>query len=32
MRETFPQEWKTFRDMVSDNFRVINNEKFRVLE
>jgi transposase len=32
MREIIPQEWKTFRDKVSDNFRVINHEKFRVLE
>jgi hypothetical protein len=23
MRETIPQEWKKFRDKVSDNFRVI---------
>jgi transposase len=32
MRETIPQEWKTFRDKVSDNFRVITHENFRVLE
>jgi transposase len=32
MRETIPQEWKNFRDKVSDNFRVITHESFRVLE
>jgi hypothetical protein len=32
MRETIPQEWKKFRDKVSDSFRVITHEKFRVLE
>jgi transposase len=32
IRETILQEWKTFRDRVSDNFRVIKHEKFRVLE
>ena len=32
MRETIPREWKNFRDTVSDNFRVITHEKFRVLE
>jgi len=32
MRETIPREWKNFRDMVSDNFRVMTHEKFRVLE
>ena len=30
-RETIPKEWKKFRDKVSDNFRVINHENFRVL-
>jgi transposase len=30
-RETIQNEWKTFRSQVSDNFRVITNEKFRVL-
>ena len=32
MRETIPKEWKNFRDKVSDNFRVITHENFRVLE
>lgn len=31
-RETLPKEWKTFRSQVSDNFRVVTHEKFRVLE
>ncbi|WP_211317781.1 transposase, partial [Planktotalea frisia] len=30
-RETIPNEWKAFRDQVSDNFRVITHEKIRVL-
>ena len=30
-RETLPNEWETFRDQVSDNFRVVNHDKFRVL-
>jgi len=29
-RETLPNEWKTFRDQVSDSFRVVTHEKFRV--
>ena len=32
MRETIPQEWTKFRDKVSDNFRVITHENFRVLQ
>ena len=32
MRVTIPQEWKNFRDKVSDNFRVITHENFRVLK
>ncbi len=32
MRETIPQEWTKFRDKVSDNFRVITQENFRVLK
>ena len=31
-RETIPKEWKSFRNQVADNFRVVSNEKFRVLE
>ena len=30
-RETIPNEWTSFRDQVSDNFRIINHNKFRVL-
>ena len=30
-RETLPKEWNTFRDQVSDSFRVVTHEKFRVL-
>jgi transposase len=30
-RETIPNEWKIFRSQVSDNFRIITQEKFRVL-
>jgi len=30
-RETIPKEWKKFRDKISDNFRVINHENFRLL-
>lgn len=30
-RETIPREWKNFRDQVSDNFRVISQQDFRVL-
>jgi len=32
MRKTIPQEWTKFRDKVSDNFRVITHENFRVLK
>ena len=31
-RETIPNEWETFQSQVSDNFRVITYEKFRVLQ
>jgi transposase len=31
-RETLPKEWKTFQSQVSDNFRLVTHEKFRVLE
>jgi len=30
-RETIPNEWKSFRSQVSDNFRIITHEKFQVL-
>ena len=32
MRKTIPQEWTKFRDKVSDKFRVITHENFRVLK
>ena len=32
MRETVPREWQKFRDKVSDNFRVITHENFRISE
>ncbi len=31
-RKTIPKEWKNFRDTVTDNFRVISYQNFRVLE
>jgi transposase len=31
-RETIPNEWQSFQDQVSDIFRVINYDKFRVLK
>ena len=31
-RETIPKNWQDFRDQVSDNFRVISHQNFRVLE
>ena len=31
-RETIPNEWETFQSQVSDNFRVVTYEKFRVLQ
>lgn len=31
-RETIPKQWKSFRDQVTDNFRIISNENFRVFE
>ncbi|MBK1671270.1 IS630 family transposase, partial [Rhodovibrio sodomensis] len=31
-RETIPREWKAFREQVSDNFRIITHQDFRVLE
>lgn len=30
-RETLPKEWKTFQSQVTDNFRIISHENFRVL-
>ena len=32
MRETILHEWTKFRDKVSDNFRVMTHENFRILE
>ena len=31
-RETLPNEWITFRDKVSDNFRVISHDDYRILQ
>lgn len=31
-RKTIPKEWHAFRDQVTDNFRGISNQNFRVLE
>jgi len=31
-RETIPNEWKSFRSQVSDNFRVVTHDEFRVLQ
>ena len=30
--KTVPEKWRSFRDRVSDNFRVITHEDFRILE
>lgn len=30
-RETIPKQWRAFRDKVTDNFRVISHQNFRVL-
>ena len=30
-RKTVPKEWKAFRDQVSDSFRIVTHENFRVL-
>jgi transposase len=32
LRQTIPKEWKNFRDKVTDNFRIISHQNFRVLE
>src|ERR1019366_3472865 len=31
LRDKVPKNWETFRDSVTDNFRVINPKDFRVL-
>ena len=31
-RKTIPKEWRIFRDKVTDNFRVISHQNFRILE
>ena len=31
-RKTIPNEWKSFRSQVSDKFRVVTNQEFRVLQ
>ncbi len=32
LRETIPKQWRNFRDTVTDNFRIISDEEFRVME
>ena len=32
LRETIPKNWKNFRDQVTDNFRIISSQNFRVME
>jgi len=29
-RENLPQNWRQFRDKVTDNFRIISNNNFRI--
>lgn len=31
-RETIPKDWKSFRDQVTDNFRIISHKNIRVLQ
>ena len=31
-RETIPKHWQDFRSQAPDNFRIIANQNFRVLE
>ncbi|MFV0293670.1 MAG: transposase, partial [Paracoccus sp. (in: a-proteobacteria)] len=31
-RETLPRKWGMFRDKVSDNFRIMSHDGFRILE
>ncbi len=31
-RRRLPQEWTTWRDTVTDNFKIISHKEFRVLE
>lgn len=32
LRETLPSKWETFRDKVTDNFRIMSHGTFRILE
>ena len=32
LRQTIPKQWQNFRDKVTDNFRIISHQNFRVLE
>ncbi len=32
LRQTIPKDWRNFRDKVTDNFRIISHQNFRVLE
>lgn len=31
-RETIPKKWRDFRDTVTDNFKIISHQKYRILE
>jgi len=31
LRDEVPENWRTFSDEVTDNFRIIDPEKFRIL-
>jgi len=30
-RKTLPANWKNFRDTVSDNFRIISHDKYKII-
>jgi hypothetical protein len=32
LQNIIPEKWKDFRSQVSDNFRIISHQNFRVLE
>ena len=32
MREVLPKEWLSFRDQVTDNFRIISHHNVRILQ
>jgi transposase len=31
-RKTIPKKWQSLRDQITDNFRIVSNEQFRVLQ